>query len=343
MPSSYSTSLRLELQATGENRNSWGTKNNTNLSLIESAIAGFQPIDMDNNDITLTTSNGANDQARKMMVYLYGTNSAVKSVTIPTVSKVYILINATTGGYAVTITNGTSNVSVGNGETSMVYTDGTTVWKVPYLSYEAQLLSATQQNQVMTNLGFAWTGAVGFFAASTVPTGWLECDGSAVSRTTYAPLFAYLGTTWGSGNGSTTFNVPDFRGEFLRGWDHGKGTDSGRTFGSHQDADNAAHTHTGTTASNGAHSHTTSSDGSHAHSSGNGAGFNLVSLKADSGSPYGYQAGGDSLNTASTTSTNGLHSHTTNSTGAHTHTITTDSQGSEARPRNFALLPCIKT
>lgn len=60
---------------------------------------------------------------------------------------------------------------------------------------------------------------------ATVPAGWLECNGAAVSRTTYAALFAVLGTTYGVGDGSTTFALPDLRGEFVRGWDHGKGSD----------------------------------------------------------------------------------------------------------------------
>ena len=62
-------------------------------------------------------------------------------------------------------------------------------------------------------------GSIMAFAASSAPTGWLICDGSAVSRTTYAALFAVVGTTWGVGDGSTTFNVPDLRGQFLRGFD----------------------------------------------------------------------------------------------------------------------------
>jgi len=69
---------------------------------------------------------------------------------------------------------------------------------------------------------------------SPVPTGWLECSGSAVSRTTYANLFAAIGTTWGVGDGSTTFNLPDLRGEFPRGYDHGRGVDSGRALASAQ-------------------------------------------------------------------------------------------------------------
>ena len=68
------------------------------------------------------------------------------------------------------------------------------------------------------------TGMVAPFAgAGSVPTGWLECDGSAVSRLTYANLYTYLGTTWGAGNGSTTFNLPDLRGRTIIGVGTGSG------------------------------------------------------------------------------------------------------------------------
>jgi len=79
-------------------------------------------------------------------------------------------------------------------------------------------------------------GSVQAFAMSTAPTGWLKANGAAVSRTTYAALFAAIGTTYGTGDGSTTFNLPDLRGEFVRGWDDGRGVDSGRTSGSAQSA-----------------------------------------------------------------------------------------------------------
>lgn len=68
-------------------------------------------------------------------------------------------------------------------------------------------------------------GSMVAWPTSSAPTGWLECDGSAVSRTTYATLFALIGDDYGAGDGSTTFNLPDLRGEFIRGWDHGKGSD----------------------------------------------------------------------------------------------------------------------
>ena len=77
-------------------------------------------------------------------------------------------------------------------------------------------------------------GLIAFFADDEAPAGWLECDGALVSRTTYANLFAVIGTTYGAGDGSTTFALPDLRGEFLRGWDHGRAVDTGRSFGSAQ-------------------------------------------------------------------------------------------------------------
>lgn len=69
------------------------------------------------------------------------------------------------------------------------------------------------------------TGGVLPFAGSAAPTGYLLCDGSAVSRTTYAALFTAIGSTHGSGNGTTTFNLPDYRGRFLRGRDGGAARD----------------------------------------------------------------------------------------------------------------------
>lgn len=78
------------------------------------------------------------------------------------------------------------------------------------------------------------TGAVTAFAANAAPNGWLECDGSAVSRSTYSSLFSVIGTSFGLGDGTNTFNLPDLRGEFIRGWDNGRGVDSGRSFGSAQ-------------------------------------------------------------------------------------------------------------
>jgi len=78
------------------------------------------------------------------------------------------------------------------------------------------------------------TGSLTAFAATTAPSGWVECDGRAINRSANSNLFNVIGTTFGNGDGSTTFNVPDLRGEFVRGWDDGRGVDTNRSFGSSQ-------------------------------------------------------------------------------------------------------------
>ena len=132
-------------------------------------------------------------------------------------------------------------------------------------------------------------GTLAYFGMSTAPTGWLKANGAAISRSTYADLFAAIGTTYGAGDGSSTFNIPDLRGEFPRGWDDGRGVDSGRGFGSSQADEFKSHTHT-------------SPGGSSPYSGTGGGGVFFVT-----------------------------YSHTTNATG-----------GNETRPRNIAMLACVK-
>lgn len=87
------------------------------------------------------------------------------------------------------------------------------------------------------------SGSVTMFAGANAPSGFLECDGSNISRSTFSDLFNAIGTTFGSGNGTTTFGLPDLRGEFVRGWDNARGVDSGRSFGSFQDHSLEDHFH----------------------------------------------------------------------------------------------------
>ena len=99
--------------------------------------------------------------------------------------------------------------------------------------------------------GSTWTllgggipaGTIYWFASTTVPTGYLQCNGAAVSRSTYADLYAVCGQTYGNGDGSSTFNVPDLRGEFIRGLDSGRGVDSGRSIGTTQSDEFKQHNH----------------------------------------------------------------------------------------------------
>lgn len=104
--------------------------------------------------------------------------------------------------------------------------------------------NAITNAKIATKDSFVPPGAVMAFAGSAVPSGWLYCNGQSVNRTTYAVLFAIISTTYGVGDGSTTFNLPDLRGAFIRGHDNGRGLDPSRTFGSYQDDSIESHTHT---------------------------------------------------------------------------------------------------
>jgi hypothetical protein len=127
MASTYSTSLKLELIGNGDQPGTWGTTTNNNLgTLLEQAITGVQSIVMTNTNYTLTNFNGASDEARNAVLYVTGTNSQVRSIIAPSVNKVYIIRNATTGGYAIDIkTSGGAGLSVANGSSAIVYCDGT--------------------------------------------------------------------------------------------------------------------------------------------------------------------------------------------------------------------------
>lgn len=114
-------------------------------------------------------------------------------------------------------------------------------------SFVKDALNAADLAAFLAELGLtgatALTGEAKIWTTSVAPSGWLECNGAAVSRTTYAALFTTIGITWGVGDGSTTFNLPDFRGEFLRGWDHGRGVDTARAFASAQSEMIGPHDH----------------------------------------------------------------------------------------------------
>ena len=153
-------------------------------------------------------------------------------------------------------------------------------------------------------------GAVMAFASATAPKGWLACDGTAVNRSIYARLFAVIGTTYGVGDGSTTFNLPDCTGRAIYGKESSEtrittavsGVNGGTLGAAGGDQRLHGHTHAGTTASDGAHTHTT----------------------------QGYDTGGATANVmVGTDGGNNIVAPdiATSSSGAHTHTFTSDSTG----------------
>ena len=178
------------------------------------------------------------------------------------------------------------------------------------------------------------SGSVFCMAVATVPSGYLECNGAAVSRTTYAALFAVIGTQYGSTN-SSNFRVPDLRGEFVRGFDNGRGADSGRSIASSQGASNASHNHSfsdsGTTSTK-----TLTGTVQRISETFNNSGSATGVFSKSTGSSANFTPGSPDVNDTGSFSINATHNHTFSVSG------TTGSQGSEARPRNVAMMYIIK-
>jgi len=136
MASSYSTDLKLELMVTGENSGTWGDKTNTNLNLIQQAIAGYEAIDVASADVTLVMTNATISNARNMVLNLTGTLAGTRVVNVPDgIEKTYIVAdNTTRSGNTLTIkTVSGTGVAIPEGKTVLVYSDGTNVNDVFFL------------------------------------------------------------------------------------------------------------------------------------------------------------------------------------------------------------------
>jgi microcystin-dependent protein len=239
----YSTSLRAELPTGGTQAGVWGDTTNSNLNYIfDSAIAGYitvpislaaQPLTYTNGPTTTNSLNQAVYQALKLTA---GGVGAAFAIYAPPVSKTYIIYNAT--AYTATIYNssvignttaGGTGVTIPAGETMTVVTDGGTAISgagftqqntaliSPHLSGTPTAPTATSgdnSTQIATTafvqINGTPTGGLMLWPTASPPANWLICNGTAVSRATYATLFAVVGTTFGAGNGSTTFNLPNY-------------------------------------------------------------------------------------------------------------------------------------
>jgi hypothetical protein len=135
MASSYSTDLKLELMVTGENAGTWGDITNTNLNILQQAIAGYESVALNaTTGATLTFSNGVTSNGKNAVLNLTGTLTSSVNVIIPDgVEKTYIAKNATTGSYAVTFktTSGSGATwAAGDKGIKFLYSDGTNVTDV---------------------------------------------------------------------------------------------------------------------------------------------------------------------------------------------------------------------
>tara|TARA_Y100000114_G_scaffold112004_1_gene105783 strand:+ start:281 stop:1246 length:966 start_codon:yes stop_codon:yes gene_type:complete len=217
---------------------------------------------------------------------------------------------------------------------------GTGALKLPSGTTAQRPTAATGQirfNSTTTSFegynGSAWgglasgipVGTILTFGASTPPSGFLECNGSAISRSTYASLFSILSTTHGTGDGSSTFNLPDLRGQFVRGWDNSAGVDASRTFGSTQTDQNKNHTHT---------TDSTSLTGSVSHLSG--------SLHANPGTATGIFSKPSAQSAVGARNSGSATAAALSIDATHSHTIASSGGGTEVRVKNVALMYIIK-
>ena len=294
------------------------------------ADSSFSTFDTNN---AVVLKNGSLNQ-RIFVGGLLVSNNYSQSSLVP-INGVYSQGKVTTGtGYDV-------------GGTEVVDTNGRVSWnrlkdvpsEVETLGTASQRDVGTAPNEVPSNSLIASQllppGAVLPFAGTTAPNGWVVCDGGELSRTVYSELYAYIGVIYGNGNGSTTFNVPNLNDEFVRG---SSGT---RPVGTQETDEIRSHGHTGSTNTTGLHGHTgsTNTTGEHSHKVKEGDNMPIGS---------GLTSGDDFTGIVtyqSDTTLAGNHSHSIslNSAGNHSHILNINNTGgSETRPRNVAMLYCIK-
>jgi len=294
MVSTFTPSRNYELPGTGDYVDSWGPVINDNFTDIDLNISGTQALTVSSSNVTLTPT-----QAKNMIFAVTGTLTATVTITYPATGGFFIVSNLTAGAFnlGVTSAGGGTGVIVPQGQRSMLYCDGVNV------------CFASDAAAVEIGSGMDYWG-------TTAPPRWLFPYGQAISRTTYSALFARLGITYGAGDGSTTFNLPDKRDR--ASWAKGNmgGVSAGRitglaggwsgnvlgTAGGQESvtltlAQIAAHSHSGGTDAQGLHTHS-------------------------------YESGDATLAaTGATTISGGPTPKTTGASGLHTHTVTTDSQG----------------
>ena len=322
MASTFTTRLRLEKQATGENANTWGDKTNVNFDLIDESIYGYATKSVaGSSDVTLTNSNATADESRQSVLEFTGTLSGNINVLLPTTESRYVIFNNTAGAYTLTVAttgNTGTGTAVTQGSHALMYSNATFVKDIfaqgiNNLTCKGTLSvagavsldgGAVTINESSADVDFRVesngsthalfvdggnnrvgilnaspgvaldvTGAVtasgtitgNLFSGSgkdvtdTLPTGgiimagfateptksdgstkrYLLCNAQAVSRSTYSALFTAVSTTYGVGDGSSTFNLPDLQGRVPVGAGSGSGL-TARTLGATGGVENTA-------------------------------------------------------------------------------------------------------
>jgi microcystin-dependent protein len=216
----------------------WGDAlNNGPFADIDSIIGGIVTKTLSNVNVLLTAA-----EAKNAIIRLIGTLTGPLIVTIPN-NGLYAVQNATTGNFQVFVAGSAGAAQeVPRGVSTIVHIDAT----------NGAFVAGARTSTV---------GMLAHFVGTTVPGGWLECDGSLISRTAYAALWTYAQASgniqseanwsgnsmygaFSTGDTTTTFRIPDLRGQFMRNWSHAHpSTDPGRICGKYQDPAVLNHAH----------------------------------------------------------------------------------------------------
>lgn len=385
MPSTY-TGSGIELIADGEQSGTWGQTTNTNLQIINRITSEFGAIALSGTTHTLTISDGTLSDGQYGVLVFGGSPSGTNTVTISPNDAKRVFIVRNSSGQSVVLTQGSGgNVTILNGDGAIVYCDGagagaavvdvsTTFITTNNLIVANNLSDLANTTTARTNLGL---GTAATLNVGTSANNIVQLNGSAQLPAVDGSLLTGIEgvpsgviTLWSGSTGSIpsgwvicdgTNATPDLRNLFVvgAGDTYAVGATGGANTVALAEANLAAHTHTGTTASDGAHTHNvsgntsntgahthnvsgnTSNTGSHAHNgstSNTGAHSHTVQGKINGPSFTSGTVASGSSNTnfgnAAPTSNTGAHSHnfTTANAGAHSHTLsgTADSAGAHS-------------
>lgn len=364
----YSTSLRAELPTDGSQAGVWGTTTNSNLNYIfDSAVAGINTVSISSTSQALTYTNGpTSSSALNQSIYAilkFTGATAATSIYAPPVAKTYIINNATS--YTITIYNSTvignttaggSGVAIPAGETMTIWSDGTNFTQQNTALRDVDLLgsstaptpAAGDNSTLIATTAFVQvngtpTGGLMLWPTASPPANWLICNGSAVSRATYATLFAVVGTTFGVGDGSTTFNLPNYTNRMPIG--------AGSSYSVNSQGGSA--TTTLTTTELPSHSHSASSSSSSSSTfTGSAGSTSVTNIDHSHNLSANYPAGGGGLNfridvngSNTVAATGGMNSNVTHNHGftpagtVSTSTSTSTTIGSTGSGAAFSNLP----
>jgi microcystin-dependent protein len=229
-------------------------------------------------------------------------------------------------------TNGEIALTSNNNRAITVETDGTVGINTydPNNVYALDVNGDINCNRLYQNNGLLVPpGSIITYAVNSAPDGWLICDGSSVSRTTYSELFAIISTTYGVGNGSTTFSLPNLQGKTIFGLNsndsdfNSVGETGGNKTVTLTEDEIPSHSHTGTTDSSGVHTHGITDPG-HTHNVSRTLQTTGSNTSASQDGTGGEPDVTTTVTTTSTSSTTGI---SINSGGAHTHSFTTGATG----------------